>query len=198
MNFKIFNRQNLDISEIIEGCRHNKERHQEMLYKMYAPKVLTLCRRYESRDFDAHDILQDTFMAVFDHIRQFDSTKASIETWIKRIAVNTALKKIRNKKQYFIEIDSLGFDIKEDTDEVEDEAIVNLTEEHIIAEIQKLPYGYKTVFNMFVIDGFSHKEIADTLGIKETTSKSQLFKAKKMLREQLLPQTKNMNVVVTV
>lgn len=187
MAFRNLIKRDYDMSDIIQGCRLKKEKFQELLYKNLAPKILTLCRRYETRDFDAYDILQDTFIAVFEHFDQYDDSKASVETWIKRIAVNTALKKIRQQKQHFVEIDTLDYELHEwDDNDDENSRFNHLTEEQIIAEIQKLPVGYRTVFNMFVIDGFSHKDIAAELGITETTSKTQFFKAKKMLKGQIL------------
>lgn len=186
INLKTFFKQNHDMIDIIEGCRLKKEKYQELLYKSLAPKILTLCRRYETRDFDAHDILQDTFIAVFEHFEQYDVQKASIETWIKRIAINTALKKIRQQKQYFLEIETLDYELTDSENTENTAELTHLTEEEILWEIQKLPYGYRTVFNMYVIDDFSHKDIAAALGISESTSKTQLLKAKKMLKAQLL------------
>jgi RNA polymerase sigma factor (sigma-70 family) len=179
-----------DIDSIIAGCRHKDGKCQRLLFNRCAPRVLTTCRRYEVKGLDARDILQETFLAVFEKIAQYDPSKAAIDTWINRIAVNIALKMLNKSKIQWVELshipDLADWDGALETD-IEDE----LDEEQILALIQELPLGYRTVFNLYVIDDFSHAEIAKTLEISEQTSKSQLFKAKAMLRQKLATQKKS-------
>ena len=176
-----------DLEAMIAGCLVQDERSQQQLFKRCAAKVLTTCRRYETRSMDARDILQETFITVFEKIAQYDPAKASIETWINRIAINTALKAIRKEKPPFLNLE-LAPDLP---DEPATEEPFEYTEEQLLAMIQDLPIGYRTVFNLYVIDGYSHNEIAETLNISPQTSKSQLFKAKSMLKRQLLAEKKN-------
>jgi RNA polymerase sigma-70 factor (ECF subfamily) len=138
----------------------------------------------------AGDILQETFITVFEKIAQYDPSKGAIDTWINRIAINTALKALRKKQTALVDIDLLP-DI---ADEVPDEntTMDDISEEYLLGLIQALPVGYRTVFNLYVIDGFGHQEIADTLGISPQTSKSQLFKAKAMLRRNLTSEKTNL------
>lgn len=180
-NLHIENKDN--ISNIVIGCKKNNEKAQEMLYRLYAPYILTICRRYSSVDFDAEDLMQETFITVFDKIRLFDEQKGNIMSWIKTIAINIALKKIRDRKHNFIDISSLDF--IDNLEDIIDFPYDQLSEQQLIAIIQDLPVGYRTVFNMYVIDNYSHKEIAELLKIKEVTSKSQLHKARKMLKQMV-------------
>ena len=124
--------------------------------------------------------LQDTFIKVFDKIHQFDPRKGKLESWIRRIAINLALNAIRDKKMTFVEA---KMDIPQ---EEENPAFQDLSEEKILGLIGELPVGYKTVFNLYVIDGYSHKEIASQLNISLSTSKTQLFKAKRILQEKII------------
>ena len=169
--------------EILEGCRRNDAGSQEKFFKRYAPTILTTCRRYARPYFGAHDLLQETFVAVFEKIHQYDSDKGKIETWMKRIAVNTALKVLRNERLDLV-------DMPDDLTQVADESEYELDAETISMEqvldaLKKMPVGYQTVFNMYIFDGFMHSEIAEILNISANTSKSQLSKAKKMLKEML-------------
>jgi RNA polymerase sigma factor (sigma-70 family) len=130
---------------------------------------------------DANDILQDTFITVFEKIHQFDAAKGNIDAWMSRIAVNIALKALRKKAPAVVDIE----EVPDMLDVEHDEDINDITEEEILSIISTLPMGYKTVFNLFVIEGFSHQEIADALQISVQTSKSQLFKAKQLLKEKI-------------
>lgn len=144
---------------------------------------MTVCRRYEHPDFGASDLLQETFLLIFKHINRFDSERGSIETWMKKIAVNTALKIIRQRKISFLDIESNHIQLQDI--EVAEVDTSDISQELLLQTIQSLPEGYRTIFNLFVMEGFSHKEIASQLGISVQTSKSQLSKAKKLLRKKL-------------
>jgi RNA polymerase sigma factor (sigma-70 family) len=184
-------RQEYNLEQIIAGCQQQQEHFQRLLFNRCAPKLLTTCRRYENYHLDAREIMHDTFITVFEKINQYDSEKGSIDTWMNRIAINTALKSLRKKPMHWEDVDLVP-DVP-DEPENDNNTLQDLTEEQIMAVIEELPVGYRTVFNLFVIDGFSHQEIADQLDISTQTSKSQLFKAKAMLRNKFTPKKKMAN-----
>lgn len=163
--------------EIIRGCIKEKRSCQKALYEIYSPKMYTLCLRYGRNSSEAQDILQDGFIKVFDNISQF-GFKGSFEGWIRRIMVNTALNYCRKKefKQEIANVDGI-YQIT-----TEAKAIGNLSEKEILKIIQSLPDGYRMVFNLYVIEGYTHKEIAEKLAISDNTSRSQLAKARKLMQ----------------
>ncbi len=187
VNLNFFKNKNKSTQEIIEGCRLGDTSCQKILFKRYAPLIMTVCRRYEHPDFGASDLLQETFILVFKNIKQYDVNKGSIEPWIKRIAVNTALKVIRKRKLNFIDIEEYNIQL-EDVTEEPFRGGDDISEEVILKLIRELPDGYRTIFNLFIVEGMSHKEIAEQLNISVQTSKSQLSKAKKILRKKLKEQ----------
>ncbi|MEM6725596.1 MAG: sigma-70 family RNA polymerase sigma factor [Bacteroidota bacterium] len=180
------------LQAIIEGCRKQDSRSQELLFRYFAPRILTTCRRYETPHFGAQDILQETFLTVFNKFHQFDPDKGAIESWMKRIAINTALKVLRKQKLQFVEID---YHPEAASMSATPDVEPNISEEQILSALKELPEGYRTVFNLFVIDGFSHQEIAELLSISPQTSKSQFFKAKRMMRTKLTPLKKTLTNV---
>lgn len=138
--------------------------------------MFSICLRYAENKEDAQDILQDGFVKVFKKVNTFKH-KGSFEGWIRRIMVHTAIEHYRKRSKYFM------VDINEAHEQSFDaDALVNLSTAEIIKLVQELPAGYRTVFNLFVIEGYAHQEIADMLNISEGTSKSQLSRAKKMLQ----------------
>ncbi len=149
---------------------------------------MTVCRRYARRSFEAEDILQDAFVRIFSNIHQFEQ-RGSLEGWMRRIVANTALK--RYDKLSF-KNESGGLD---DVDEgsVEPDVYSTLQEETLLKLIAALPDGYRIVFNLAAIEGFSHKEIGALLGIEESASRSQLTKARRKLQHQILA-TEKINV----
>jgi len=183
INLHFFKNKGKSTEELLDGCRRGDASCQELFFKRYAPKIMTVCRRYEHPDFGASDILQESFLLIFKNISRFDPKKASIETWMKKIAVNTALKVIRSRKISFLDPETYHIQLANIPDEIPE--VETFSEEFLLATIQELPAGYRTVFNLFVVDGFSHKEIAASLNISVQTSKSQLSKAKKLLRKEL-------------
>lgn len=167
--------------ELIEGCIREDRHCQQEVFRLYAGKMLSLCIRYSRHYMEAEDNLQDAFIKVFDKIHKFES-KGSFEGWIRRIVINTALKK-HSRKSYKNEIYGMEY-IPES---VSTPAVYSqLGEEELLKLISKLPDGYRLVFNLYAIEGFSHKEIAKALGIGESTSRSQLVKARNMLQKQIL------------
>jgi RNA polymerase sigma factor (sigma-70 family) len=172
--------------KIIEGCIEGKRRSQNQLYTKFSSGMLGVCLRYCRNLEDAEDVLQEGFIKVFRAIHTFRG-ESSIGSWIKRIMINTAI--THNKKlisSQFESIDLLDESNFEEKDE--DTAIYQPVEpETLLKCIQQLPQGYRTVLNLYVFEGYSHKEIAGLLKITENTSKTQLFKARNHLRISLEP-----------
>ena len=139
--------------------------------------MMTLCRRYSRHQLEAEDILQEAFIKVFDNIGQF-SFKGSFEGWIRRIVINTAIKNYR-KSSY--QKEQIGYEDYEEKS-IDPEVYDILNEEELLKLIEQLPNGYKMVFNLYAIEGYSHKEIGEMLNIGESTSRSQLLKARKALQ----------------
>lgn len=166
--------------ELIKGCIREDRTCQQKLYKTYAGKMLVVCLRYCRSRQEAEDILQDGFIRVFDNIKKF-SFNGSFEGWVRRIMINCAL---RNYRKSSYQKEQIG--IADDYDIPEDTGVYDkLSEKELMVMINDLPEGYKMVFNLYAIEGYSHKEIADTLGINEGTSRSQLNKARKQLQKKL-------------
>jgi RNA polymerase sigma factor (sigma-70 family) len=175
----VFNLTN-ELDNIIKGCIQGKRSDQEKLYRMFSSKMFGVCLRY-CRDYDeAKDILQDGFIKVFDKIKQFGQ-RGSFEGWIRRIMVNTALEKYR-KNSFTFTVDKLP-DI--DDDDHSDEAEIELSMNELLAYVQKLPERYKMVFNLYVFEELTHKEIGEAMGINEGTSKSDLSRARAILQKQI-------------
>lgn len=162
--------------ELIKGCKTRDRRAQKELYDQYAPILLGICRRYVKQIEDAEDVLLESFYKIFSNIDQFEG-KGSFEGWMKRISVNESLMFLRRKHNFNLSIDGGYFDIAEDQAGIEEQ----LYEQDILDILDTLPTGYRTIFNLYVIDGLKHREIADELGISINTSKSQLIQAKRKL-----------------
>lgn len=174
-------------NELIQGCLRQDRKYQEAIFRRYAGKLQVVSMRYARHRMEAEDILQDAFIRIFDHIDQFQG-KGSLEGWMRRIVVNTALKNI-DKKSFSNEI--IGLETTaEDTSGALPSVFSQLHEEELLQLIQQLPDGYRIVFNMYAIEGYSHAEISALLGIQESTSRSQLVKARKMLQSQILESQK--------
>ncbi|MFZ1704542.1 MAG: RNA polymerase sigma factor [Saprospiraceae bacterium] len=167
--------------ELIQLCIRGDRSSQKKIYDVHAPKMMAVCLRYAKNKIEAEDIFQEGFIRVFKHIGTF-AFEGSFEGWIRRIMINTALK-YNSKKTLGWNLESL--DNIDYHDKVEPSVISSLSEEEIIHYISELPQGYRMVFNLFVIEGFSHKEIGEMMEIEESTSRSQLVKARKMLQQKL-------------
>lgn len=166
--------------QLIKGCLRGDRRCQKEVFQRYAGKMLVVCRRYTRHNAEAQDILQDSFIKVFGRLDQF-RFQGSFEGWIRRIVVHTALKNY-SKSSFKKEVIGIE-DYQEGS--MESGVISKLNREDLLREINNLPEGYKVVFNLYVVEGYSHREIADLLGIGESTSRSQLTKARKMLQSRL-------------
>lgn len=169
--------------ELIRGCIKEDGTCQRELFNRYASRMLGVCYRYARTAADAEDILQDAFIKVFDKMHQF-KFEGSFEGWIRRIMVNTALKKY-SLRRYEKEV--VGYEIKDkDESGMEPSAYAHLTQKEILELINNLPDGYRLIFNLYVMEGFQHEEIAEMLGIQPGTSRSQLVKARTMLQKQII------------
>ena len=175
-----------DDYDLIRGCLQNNAGMQKMLYDKYAAKLFGIALRYAHSQEDAKDILQDGFVKVFKNLSKFKGT-GSFEGWMRRIMVNTAIEHYRKKNQTY-EIQESHEESITDRDLT---ALDKLAAEEILNMVKALPNGYRTVFNLFAIEGFSHKEIADMLNISEGTSKSQYARAKALLQEKIRNHEKN-------
>jgi RNA polymerase sigma factor (sigma-70 family) len=178
-------------AEIIEGCRAGKSKLQKALYERYSGKMYNICLRYAKNSDEAEDILQEGFIKVFDKINQFAGT-GSFEGWIRRIMVNSALEVIRKRKIDFSVVDTKYI---QDPHEYTYNTISTLNVKELLAVIQQLPDGYRTVFNLYVIEGYQHSEIAEILGVSEGTSKSQLARARNLLQSKLNETEQNLRKI---
>ena len=168
-------------TQLIEGCKQHNPKAQKALYDTYARKMMSVCLRYGSNRETAEDLLQEGFIKVFSALGSFDGS-GSFEGWMRRIFVNTALEYLRKND---ILKESVEIDNTEVLQEVDYSAIERISADELMELIAELPPGFRTVFNMFVIEGYSHKEIGDALGITESTSRSQLTRAKRLLQKKL-------------
>lgn len=171
--------------EIIKGCIQKNRECQKALFMRYAGKMLTVCRRYARHEMEAEDLLQDAFIKVYSNIDKF-TQKGSFEGWIRRIVINTAIK---NYQKHSFQKERIGLASYEDQ-VVEPSAVSNLGEEELLKLIAELPDGYRVVFNLYAIEGYSHKEIGEALNIGESTSRSQLVKARKLLQAKIISMQK--------
>lgn len=169
-----------NIENIIQGCRRKNSVAQKLLYEKYSGSMFGVCLRYSGSKQDAEDILHEGFLKIFEKIQQFKS-QGSFIGWMRKIMVNTALEKYRNQYKMV----SLPEDGAEYDQPGYDDLTVNLTAKELMSFIQDLSPQYRIVFNMFAIEGYSHKEISDTLNISEGTSKSNLSRARSILQEKV-------------
>ena len=166
----------LDELELIKGCVDNDVQCQKVLYEKYAPKMMGVSLRYCNSKMEAEDVLQDAFIKVFDKIKTFKGV-GSFEGWIRKIVVFTALKS-NDKRVRKFEPGSLENVQEQSFDPL---AISNMETANLLSILQELPDGYKAVFNLYAVEGYSHREIGEILGISDVTSRSQYSRAKQHL-----------------
>lgn len=174
----LISNQTVPESDLIDGCLQGNRKMQYELYQRFAPKMYGVCLRYAANATEAEDILQEGFIKVFGKLESF-RREGSFEGWVRRIFVNTAIEHFR-KKSYLQPIT--------EKEEAVYEAnylsvLDNLAEKDIVGLVQQLSPGYRTVFNLYVVEGYTHREIAEQMGISEGTSKSQLSRAKLILQD---------------
>ncbi len=170
--------------DLIIGCKKGKRSAQNELFKRYSGAMLGIAMRYSQNKTEAEDALQEAFIKIYKNIPRFEGQRdGSLTSWIKTIVVNTTLSlNKKNKKHHFTEDVE---DVHLKADEPPEANDTEATENKIMNALNKLPLGYKTVFSLYVLEGYSHKEIAEILSISENTSKSQLSKGRKMLKKIL-------------
>lgn len=174
----------LMVSELVKGCRKGDRLAQRKLYEFFYPKMMGVCLRYAQDRDEAAFILNNGFYKVFTHIDRYNEEAGELEAWIRRIVINTAIdhyrKWVRQNKTV---------ELKNARDQSDNEVAVGSMEvEAIMKLVQQLPPAYRTVFNLYAVEGLSHKEIGEKLGISEGTSKSNLAKARKKLQAALAKQ----------
>jgi len=166
---------------MIQGCIAGRPRAQKALFDIYAPKLLVVCLRYMKEMPRAQDALQDAFVKIYGHLPSY-KFEGVFEGWVKKITVNTCLDQLRKDKKLLadISLDEVSFKIAH-----QDHSIEKLMADDLLKLVQSLPDGYRTVFNLFAIEGFSHQEIAKQLQISESTSKTQYLRARAYLKDRL-------------
>ena len=169
--------------QLIKACIREDASSQKEVFNRFSGRMLGVCNRYARNTADAEDILQDAFIKVFDKLHQF-KFQGSFEGWIRRIVINTALKKY-SVSRYEKEV--VGYEIKDkDESGMEPSAYSHITQKELMELINNLPDGYRLIFNLYVIEGYQHDEIAEMLHIQPGTSRSQLVKARNLLQKQLI------------
>jgi RNA polymerase sigma-70 factor (ECF subfamily) len=172
----------MDEKQLIKGCIDGDRIAQKALYDKYSRRMMAVCLRYVKDTEDARDLLQEGFIKIFVNIRKF-SGEGSFDGWVRRIFVNCALERLRQ------------YDVLKNTDDITDiefadtpdeSTVSNLTADEIRIYISALPDGFRTVFNLFAVEGYSHKEIGEMLHISESTSRSQYMRARKMLQKMIM------------
>ena len=171
--------------DLVEGCSQGNRKMQEKVYALFSRKLLAICARYTRSIPEAEDILQEGFIKAFNHIKNF-RYESKLETWLTRIMINTALNHQRKKLYLFPMIDVEDVPLKED----EKVSLAGFHFEELLLFVQSLPDGCRVVFNLFAIEGYSHKEIAGMLNISEGTSKSQYSRARQLLTQRINSESK--------
>ena len=169
---------NLSLEQLIENCKSNDTKAQSELYKLFSSKLFTVCLKYSRNYVEAEDNLQDAFLTIFKKIEQYKN-KGSFEGWLKRVTVNTVLQQYRKEKVFDIVNETIADEVEIEIDEDD------LSIDYLLQIIQELPDRYRLVFNMYVLDGYSHKDIAEMLEINIGTSKSNLARARQILKQTI-------------
>lgn len=176
----------MSLNQLIQKCKKNDTKAQSELYKLFSSKLFALCLKYSRNYAEAEDNLQDAFMTIFKKISQYEH-KGSFEGWLKRIVVNTALLRYRSKGVFNIvneeQIEDVSIELEDDTIDID----------FLLKSIQELPNRYRLVFNLYVLDGYSHKEIGEMLGIATGTTKSNLARARMILKNKVENYKANIN-----
>lgn len=170
-----------DIETLLEGCRANKRQAQGQLYRQFYRFAMTVALRYSRDEADAADILSHAFVKVFKSINSFDSSKGSLQTWIKKIVVNEGLDHIKSRERFShnVELEAVP------EPEIQNAVLEQMGADEIMKLIHKLPRATHAVFVLYAVEGYTHRQIADTLNISEGTSKWHLSEARKSLQQQL-------------
>jgi RNA polymerase sigma-70 factor (ECF subfamily) len=170
----------LSLDQLIENCKTNNIKAQGELYKLFSSKLFVLCLKYSRNRVEAEDNLQDAFLTIFAKINQFEN-KGSFEGWLKRITINTVMQRYRKEKVFDIINEDIIEDVEVEIDDEDDQISVD----YLLQIIQELPDRYRLVFNLYVLDDYSHKDIAEMLKINIGTSKSNLARARQILKQTI-------------
>ncbi len=179
MKLFVLHKKEWTLDELIIACQKEDRRAQRMLYEKFSATMLAVCRRYCGQLEIAEETMSNGFVKAFKNMTKFEN-KGSFEGWLRKIMVRESLDFIKTKKDFIISVDTFL-----PSEEPSEDFGSNLEAEELLALIDELPAGYKEVFNLYVIEGMKHQEIADLLGISENTSKSQLMKARLALQKKL-------------
>lgn len=176
--------KNISDSELVEGCIRGERKYQELLYRRYSSKMYGVCIGYAKDRADAKDILQDGFVKVFTNIYKYKGD-GSFEGWIRRIIVNTAIDHYRKTTKEAINMSAVDIEHAKDI-QVEVSVLEQMCAKDIMSLIHQLPNGARLIFNLYVVEGYTHQEIAEKLNINQGTSKSQFARARKLLQELIM------------
>ena len=168
----------MSLEQLIEQCKKNDVKAQSQIYKLFSSKLFSVCLKYSRNYVEAEDNLQDTFVTIFKKIEQFKNI-GSFEGWMKRIAINTALERYRSAGVFNIVNEN---QIEDETIDIDEDSV---SIDYLLQIIQELPNRYRLVFNLYALDDYSHKEIAEMLKISIGTSKSNLARARLILKEKI-------------
>jgi len=171
-------------AKLVKDCIAGDRSSQEQLYQKYCRRLMGICYRYAHNRVEAEDFLQEAFIRIFKNLKNYNAT-GSFEGWLKRIVINTVLEFLRKKSLMFKVVN-----IDEVTEYVTNDALDQMNIRDLAGMIQELAPGYRTIFNLYACEGYTHSEIAEQLGISEGTSKSQYWAARKILREKILEHSK--------
>ncbi|MGI9550069.1 MAG: RNA polymerase sigma factor [Aurantibacter sp.] len=172
----------MSLKQLIHNCKKGDRQAQEQLYRQYSGTLFGICLKYSRNKTEAEDNLHDSFMTIFEKIGQFKA-HGSFEGWLKRITVNTVLQKYRKEEHLNVVSENMEEEIMVDS------GYVNISLETLLQYIQELPNKYRLTFNLYVLDGYSHKEISELVGTSAGTSKSNLARARSILREKIETET---------
>ncbi len=169
----------MDERQLIKGCLANRAKDQQEIFRRFSGKMLSVCRRYARHEMEAEDMLQDAFVKMFKNLHSFKA-EGSFEGWLRRITINTAIKHCQ-RKSFTNEIN--GYEKLPESSYQQSGSKID--EDFLMKIVSELPEGYRLVFNLYAIEGYSHQEIAELLGVTSSTSRSQLVKARNMLQRRL-------------
>lgn len=166
-------------NKIIKGCKAGKRKSQAALYEHTSDDMMNICVRYLGNSQDARDVMQDVYLRAFQKIESFDSSKGTIGAWLAKVTVNECLTLLRKRKRINL------FEVVKPVLQVatEEDVISDLSAQEIFHEIERMPDGYRVIFNLYVVEGYDHNEIGELLGIAAASSRSQLARAKNFLRK---------------
>lgn len=167
--------------QLIDGCRKGKRQAQKELYETYSRRMMGVCLRYANDRETARDLLQDGFVKIFSSLDSFSGT-GSFEGWMRKIFVNSALEYLRKAD---VMRETVDLDNTAELSDADSSAVSQMSEKELVALIGELPSGFRAVFNLFAIEGYSHKEIGEMLDITESTSRSQYTRAKQLLQRKI-------------